>query len=169
MKENRCKQTSSHKKHTLGLQRGKWVGPAQEDIQGGHLGNMYHIPNHPTPEPLAQVQTLRPDFPKAQYLENCSQAPVQRALSREEGKQEKSRVAVSISTLMWMKIRPESPQPRNFDRSSISPSLKLLTDCSGPREGGCQTAGTVPTAGPPDKNTGQQQRVENPKAGERRL
>lgn len=54
-------------------------------------------------------------------------------------------VAVSVSSPMWMKIRR---QPRMFDNSSISPGLKLLTDRSGPREGGCQTASTVPTVGP---------------------
>lgn len=32
-------------------------------------------------EPLGQVQTLTPDFSKAQYLGNCSQHPIQRALS----------------------------------------------------------------------------------------
>lgn len=60
-------------------------------------------------------------------------------------------VAVSVSSPMWMKIRP---QPRMFDNSSISPGLKLLIDRSGSREGGCQTASAVPTVGPNESKYG---------------
>lgn len=137
-------------------------------------------PTHtPSPaEPLAQVQTLRPDFPQVQYLPR-ELLPTSHPKSSLREEQEGSRVTVRLSTLPGMKVKPKEPIPRqggledyvkgrcedptsgSLHNNSTSQGLKLLTDLSRPTWGRLPGFHHIPTARPPSKKKGQR----TPKVG----